>query len=148
MDLVNDKVEKLPVTAAIFTHSHVDHFAGLRAIVDEKDVKAGKVPVIAPEGFMEEAVSENVFAGNVMSRRASFMYGNLLPKDPQGNTSSATLAPMPLVAAYTASKQAIEGFTGSLALELRPSMWVPSWWNPATPPPPASAKTRASAWQG
>ncbi|WP_166219385.1 alkyl/aryl-sulfatase [Pseudomonas atagonensis] len=83
--LVNEKVEKLPVTAVIFTHSHVDHFAGLRAIVDEKDVKAGKVPVIAPEGFMEEAVSENVFAGTAMSRRASYMYGNLLPKNPQGN---------------------------------------------------------------
>jgi len=85
LDLVNDKVEKLPVSAVIFTHSHVDHFAGLRAMVDEKDVKSGKIPVIAPEGFMEEAVSENVFAGNVMSRRASYMYGNLLPKDPQGN---------------------------------------------------------------
>lgn len=82
--LVNDKVEKLPVSAVIFTHSHVDHFAGLRAIVDEADVKSGKVPVIAPEGFMEEAVSENVFAGTVMSRRASYMYGNLLPKSPEG----------------------------------------------------------------
>ncbi|GAB7125925.1 alkyl sulfatase dimerization domain-containing protein [Silvimonas sp. JCM 19000] len=85
LDLVNSKVEKLPVSGVIFTHSHVDHFAGIRAIVDEKDVKAGKVPVIAPEGFMEEAVSENVFAGNVMSRRASYMYGNLLPKNPEGN---------------------------------------------------------------
>ncbi|GAA6130574.1 alkyl/aryl-sulfatase [Halopseudomonas sabulinigri] len=85
LDLVNDKVENLPVSAVIFTHSHVDHFAGLRAIVDEEDVKSGKIPVIAPDGFMEEAVSENVFAGNVMSRRASYMYGNLLPKDPQGN---------------------------------------------------------------
>lgn len=85
LDLVNEKVERLPVTGVIFTHSHVDHFAGLRAIVDEKDVKAGKIPVIAPEHFMEEAVSENVFAGNVMSRRASYMYGNLLPKNPRGN---------------------------------------------------------------
>ncbi|MDE1179384.1 alkyl sulfatase dimerization domain-containing protein [Paraburkholderia sp.] len=85
LDLVNDKVEKLPVSAVIFTHSHVDHFAGIRAIVDEKDARAGKVPVIAPEGFMEEAVSENVFAGNVMSRRASYMYGNLLPKSPEGS---------------------------------------------------------------
>lgn len=85
LDLVNDKVENLPVSAVIFTHSHVDHFAGLRAMVDEEDVKSGKIPVIAPEGFMEEAVSENVFAGNVMSRRASYMYGNLLPKGPQGN---------------------------------------------------------------
>ncbi|GAB2914032.1 alkyl sulfatase dimerization domain-containing protein [Paraburkholderia jirisanensis] len=84
-DLINDKVERLSVSAVIFTHSHVDHFAGVRGIVDEKDVRAGKIPVIAPKGFMEEAVSENVFAGNVMSRRASYMYGNLLPKDPRGN---------------------------------------------------------------
>ncbi|MBF7993678.1 alkyl/aryl-sulfatase [Rahnella laticis] len=85
LDLINSKVENLPVTGVIFTHSHVDHFAGIRGIVNEEDVRAGKVPVVAPEGFMEEAVSENVFAGNVMSRRASYMYGNLLPKNPQGN---------------------------------------------------------------
>jgi alkyl sulfatase BDS1-like metallo-beta-lactamase superfamily hydrolase len=85
LELVNSKVERLPITGVIFTHSHVDHFAGIRGIVDEKDVRAGKVPVIAPEGFMEEAISENVFAGNVMSRRASYMYGNLLPKNPRGN---------------------------------------------------------------
>lgn len=84
-DLINEKVERLPITGVIFTHSHVDHFAGIRGIVDEKDVRSGKIPVVAPDGFMEEAVSENVFAGNVMSRRASYMYGNLLPKDPRGN---------------------------------------------------------------
>ncbi|WP_175944952.1 alkyl sulfatase dimerization domain-containing protein [Caballeronia sp. BCC1704] len=84
LDLVNDKVERLPVTGVIFTHSHVDHFAGIRAVVDEADARSGKIPVVAPEGFMEEAVSENVFAGNVMSRRASYMYGNLLPKNPEG----------------------------------------------------------------
>jgi alkyl sulfatase BDS1-like metallo-beta-lactamase superfamily hydrolase len=85
LELVNSKVERLPITGVIFTHSHVDHFAGIRGIVDEKDVRAGKIPVIAPDGFMEEAISENVFAGNVMSRRASYMYGNLLPKGPRGN---------------------------------------------------------------
>ncbi|WP_339486544.1 alkyl/aryl-sulfatase [Pseudomonas sp. EL_65y_Pfl2_R95] len=85
LDLINDKVEKLPVSAVIITHSHVDHFAGLRSVVNEADVKSGKVPLIVPEGFMEEAVSENVFAGTAMSRRASYMYGNLLPKNPQGN---------------------------------------------------------------
>ncbi|MFP3588647.1 alkyl sulfatase dimerization domain-containing protein [Paraburkholderia sp. SIMBA_055] len=84
LDLINEKVERLPVTGVIFTHSHVDHFAGIRAVVDEADARSGKVPVVAPEGFMEEAVSENVFAGNVMSRRASYMYGNLLPKNPEG----------------------------------------------------------------
>lgn len=85
LDLINSKVENLRVTGVIFTHSHVDHFAGIRGIMNEEDAKSGNVPVVAPEGFMEEAVSENVFAGNVMSRRASYMYGNLLPKSPQGN---------------------------------------------------------------
>ncbi|HTJ94370.1 MAG TPA: alkyl sulfatase dimerization domain-containing protein [Pararobbsia sp.] len=85
LELVNAKVARLPVSAVIYTHSHVDHFAGVRGIVDEKDVRSGKIPVIAPAGFMEEAVSENVFAGNAMSRRASYMYGNLLPKGPKGN---------------------------------------------------------------
>nr|WP_246190157.1 MBL fold metallo-hydrolase [Pandoraea captiosa] len=85
LDLVNSKVENLPVTGVIFTHSHVDHFGGVRGVVDEKDVRSGKVPLVAPEGFMEESVSENVFAGTVMSRRASYMYGNLLPKNPKGN---------------------------------------------------------------
>jgi len=84
-DLISDKVENLPISAVIFTHSHVDHFAGVRALVKEEDVRAGKVQVVAPDGFMEEAISENVFAGNVMSRRASYMYGNLLPKNPRGN---------------------------------------------------------------
>ena len=85
LELVNAKVERLPVSAVIYTHSHVDHFAGVRGVVDEKDVRSGKIPLIAPVGFMEEAVSENVFAGTAMSRRASYMYGNLLPKNDKGN---------------------------------------------------------------
>ena len=49
-----------PVTAVIYTHSHTDHYGGVRGVVDEADVRAGRVPVIAPDGFMEEVVSENV----------------------------------------------------------------------------------------
>lgn len=85
LELVNANVERLPVSAVIFTHSHVDHFAGIRGVVNETDVRSGKIPLIAPAGFMEEAVSENIFAGNAMSRRASYMYGNLLPKNAYGN---------------------------------------------------------------
>lgn len=72
-----------PVVAVVYTHSHVDHYGGIRGVVDEADVKSGKVKIVAPDGFMEEAISENVFAGNAMSRRATYMYGNLLPKGPQ-----------------------------------------------------------------
>ncbi|WP_226649402.1 alkyl/aryl-sulfatase [Microbulbifer variabilis] len=73
-----------PIVAVIYTHSHVDHYGGVRGVVNEEEVKSGRVKVIAPKDFLIEAVSENVFAGNHMARRASFMYGNLLPKDPKG----------------------------------------------------------------
>jgi alkyl sulfatase BDS1-like metallo-beta-lactamase superfamily hydrolase len=77
-----------PVVAVIYTHSHVDHFGGVRGVVDEADVRAGRVQVIAPAGFMEEAVSENVIAGNAMSRRAQYMYGALLPRGPLGQVDA------------------------------------------------------------
>ncbi|MBL9124242.1 MAG: MBL fold metallo-hydrolase [Planctomycetaceae bacterium] len=77
-----------PIVAVIYSHSHVDHFGGVRGIVDPADVAAGKVQVVAPAGFAEEAVSENVLAGNVMSRRASYMFGPLLPKNPRGQATA------------------------------------------------------------
>lgn len=77
-----------PVVAVIYSHSHVDHFGGVKGVVSEADVKAGKVKIYAPEGFMEEAVAENIFAGNAMSRRAQYMYGALLPKGPQGQVDA------------------------------------------------------------
>jgi alkyl sulfatase BDS1-like metallo-beta-lactamase superfamily hydrolase len=71
-----------PIVAMIYTHSHIDHFGGVKGIIDEADVDAGRVAVIAPEGFMEEAVAENVFVGTAMGRRSDFMYGAALPKGP------------------------------------------------------------------
>jgi len=71
-----------PVVAVIFTHSHVDHYGGALGVIDPADVKAGKVKIVAPEHFLEEAVSENLLAGNHMLRRASYMYGRLLPQGP------------------------------------------------------------------
>lgn len=79
---------KKPVVAVIYTHSHVDHYGGVRGVISEKDVKDGKIKVIAPEGFMKHAVTENVMAGNVMSRRASYMYGNLLPPSTKGQVGA------------------------------------------------------------
>ena len=79
---------KKPVVAVIYSHSHVDHYGGVRGVVSEEDVAAGKVKIYAPEGFLDAAVSENVMAGNAMSRRASYMYGNLLPQDPTGQVGA------------------------------------------------------------
>nr|WKF58851.1 Putative alkyl/aryl-sulfatase YjcS [Paraburkholderia busanensis] len=73
-----------PITHVIYTHSHADHYGGVRGIVDEADLKAGKIKIVAPAGFTEAAVGENVIAGNAMSRRAAYMYGNLLPRSPVG----------------------------------------------------------------
>jgi alkyl sulfatase BDS1-like metallo-beta-lactamase superfamily hydrolase len=73
-----------PVVAVIYTHSHVDHFGGVKGVVSEEDVKKGKVKILGPEHFMEEAISEAVYAGNAMSRRAIYMYGALLPKGDKG----------------------------------------------------------------
>ena len=73
-----------PVVAVIYTHSHVDHFGGVLGVTTQADVDAGKVAVIAPEGFIEHAVQENVYAGTAMARRAGYMYGAVLARGPQG----------------------------------------------------------------
>ena len=88
LELANQKLGARPVVALIYTHSHVDHFGGARGLVEQADVDGGKVQVIAPEGFLEHAVSENVIAGAAMSRRASYQFGTFLPKGANGQVSS------------------------------------------------------------
>jgi alkyl sulfatase BDS1-like metallo-beta-lactamase superfamily hydrolase len=72
------------VSAVIYTHSHVDHFGGVLGVTSQADVDAGKVSVLAPEGFIDHAVQENVYAGTAMTRRAAYMYGTVLARGPQG----------------------------------------------------------------
>lgn len=88
MDLVDKTLGKQPVKAVIFTHSHVDHFGGVKGILSEDQVRSGAIDVLAPEGFFEHSISENVMAGNAMTRRATYMYGNLLPKSNTGSYGS------------------------------------------------------------
>lgn len=85
LDLYYQHRPQKPIVAVIYTHSHTDHYGGVKGIVSENDVISGKVQILAPAGFMEEAISENVLLGNIMSRRALFSYGLLLPRNPQGN---------------------------------------------------------------
>ncbi len=72
------------VRAVIYTHSHVDHFGGVLGVTTQADVDAGRVEVLAPEGFIGHAVQENVYAGTAMARRAAYMYGTALERGPQG----------------------------------------------------------------
>ena len=93
--LTEHKGEK-PVHAVIYTHSHADHFAGVLGVTTEEAVASGDVTIIAPEGFLEAAVFENVIAGPAMLRRAAYMYGGQLPTDPQGVVGSGLGRTLPV----------------------------------------------------
>ena len=88
LDLVNTELGVRPVVAVIYTHSHADHFGGVRGVTTPEQVAAGEVRILAPEGFSHHAVSENVLAGNVMTRRAEYMFGGLLEVSPQGRVDT------------------------------------------------------------
>jgi alkyl sulfatase BDS1-like metallo-beta-lactamase superfamily hydrolase len=89
LKFINEKVGEHPVVAVVYSHSHADHFGGVRGVVDEADVRSGKVKIIAPVGFMDHAIAENVYAGNAMSRRLFFQYGVLLPRNPFGHVDQS-----------------------------------------------------------
>lgn len=77
------------MVAVVYSHSHADHFGGVRGVVDEADVHSGKVKIIAPIGFRHHAISENVMGGNAMNRRMFYQYGVLLPRSPYGHVDQS-----------------------------------------------------------
>ncbi|MBT8138749.1 MAG: MBL fold metallo-hydrolase [Gammaproteobacteria bacterium] len=77
-----------PVLAIIFTHSHIDHFGGVFGVIQEQQARNGDIQVIAPKGFIKEAVSENVLLGVAMQRRAGLMYGQRLPRSARGHVDT------------------------------------------------------------
>ena len=84
LKLANEQLGERPVVAVIHTHSHADHFAGVLGVITAEQAESGAVAVIAPVDYVNESLSENVLAGNVMNRRATYMYGNLLKPSPTG----------------------------------------------------------------
>ena len=89
LELVNQQLGQRPVHAVVYSHSHADHFGGILGVVDEKDVKSGKVQILAPVEFMKHAIAENVYTGTAMNRRAYFQYGLLLPRSPFGHVDQS-----------------------------------------------------------
>jgi len=134
LDLYGAHRPKKPVVAVIYTHSHIDHFGGVRGVASEDDVKAGKVSILAPKGFLEEAVSENVFAGNAMGRRSIYMYGALLPKGERGQVDGGlgkttslgtiTLIPPTDLIKKTGEARAIDGV--EMTFQMAPETEAPA----------------------
>ena len=119
MELVNKTLGDYPVKAVIYTHPHADHYQGVKGVTTEEEVDAGDVQIIAPENFMEHALSENVYAGNAMQRRATYQYGIQLPKDAKGNidiglgkspsVGVASLIPPTIDITHTGQTESIDG---------------------------------------
>ncbi|RUP66031.1 Metallo-beta-lactamase superfamily protein [Streptomyces sp. NP10] len=124
-----------PVTGLIYTHSHGDHFGGARGVL-ARGTEAG-VPILAPAGFLEHAVSENVYAGNAMTRRAVFMYGDRLPKAPDGqigaglgmttSTGTITLIPPTVDITRTGQEETVDGVR--IVFQLTPGTEAPAEMN-------------------
>lgn len=128
---------KRPVIAVIYTHSHADHFGGVRGVVDEAEVRAGRVQIIAPEGFIKHAISENLFAGVAMGRRAGYMYGNLLPRCACGQldagigkaTSTGTLSLIAPTRTITRTGEEVEIGDVTFVFQLTPDTEAPAEMN-------------------
>ncbi|KAF2420255.1 alkyl sulfatase dimerization domain-containing protein [Microbacterium sp. B35-30] len=123
-----------PVTAVIFTHSHIDHFGGVLGFVSEDDVTSGRVQILAPEGFLEHSVAENVYAGVAMGRRAGYMFGAALARGPRGavgaglgqttSTGEATILTPSLDVTTTGEKHTIDGV--EFEFQMAPGTEAPS----------------------
>ncbi|MFH8837705.1 alkyl/aryl-sulfatase [Streptomyces sp. NPDC017868] len=124
-----------PVTGVIYTHSHGDHFGGVRGVLPHGTEEG--VPVLAPAGFLEHAVSENVYAGTAMTRRASFMYGVGLPKAPDGqigvglgqatSTGTISLIPPTVDITETGQQETVDGVR--IVFQLTPGTEAPAEMN-------------------
>jgi alkyl sulfatase BDS1-like metallo-beta-lactamase superfamily hydrolase len=125
------------VTGLLYTHSHVDHFGGALGVVSTRDVDSGRVPVLAPEGFMEHAISENVYAGTAMARRAAYMFGASLERGPCGqvstglgmtvSTGSVGLVPPTVEIARTGQVEVLDGI--ELVFQMTPGSEAPAEMN-------------------
>ncbi|WP_395577183.1 alkyl/aryl-sulfatase [Streptomyces sp. BK79] len=123
-----------PVTGVLYTHSHVDHFGGVKGVTTQEDVDAGRCTVIAPEGFTEHAVAENVYAGTAMGRRAAYMYGAALARGPRGaigaglgqttSTGTVTLIPPTLTITETGQEEVVDGIR--MVFQMAPNTEAPA----------------------
>jgi alkyl sulfatase BDS1-like metallo-beta-lactamase superfamily hydrolase len=137
LNLVKKHVGDKPVVAVVYSHSHADHFAGVAGVTTTDDVKAGRVKIVAPQGFMEHSISENVIAGPAMTRRARFQFGQTLPRGADGEMTSglgpgisagtvSLIAPSDIIS-KTGQEMTIDGVT--LSFQITPGTEAPAEMN-------------------
>jgi alkyl sulfatase BDS1-like metallo-beta-lactamase superfamily hydrolase len=133
-ELVTEQLGERPVTAVIYTHSHMDHFGGILGVVSQERIDSGEVPIVAPEGFVKEAVSENLLAGPAMGRRAMYQFGMLLDWDQHGHvdqglgkgvpTGSSSLVPPTIEITETGQELVLDGVR--IEFQLTPESEAPA----------------------
>ncbi len=126
-----------PVTGLIYTHSHVDHFGGAMGVTTVDDVAAGHCPILAPAGFLEHAVAENIYVGTAMGRRSAYMYGAALPRGPKGQVGAGlgqttslgtiTLIPPTVDITTTGQEETVDGIR--IVFQLTPGTEAPAEMN-------------------
>ncbi|WP_285659187.1 alkyl sulfatase dimerization domain-containing protein [Actinomycetospora sp. NBRC 106375] len=137
IDLYREHRGDRPVTAMIYTHSHVDHFGGVRGVITDDDVASGRVPILAPRGFLEHAVAENVYAGAAMARRSAYMYGAALAPGAAGqmgaglgmtnSTGTVTLIPPTKDVTHTGQEETLDGVR--IVFQVTPGTEAPAEMN-------------------
>jgi alkyl sulfatase BDS1-like metallo-beta-lactamase superfamily hydrolase len=126
-----------PVTGLVYTHSHIDHFGGAKGVVSAAEVAERQIPVLAPAGFLEHAIGENVFAGTAMGRRAAYMYGAKLGRGPDGqigaglgqttSLGTVTLIPPNLEVSRTGQEETVDGVR--MVFQMTPGTEAPAEMN-------------------
>jgi alkyl sulfatase BDS1-like metallo-beta-lactamase superfamily hydrolase len=128
-----------PVTALLYTHSHIDHFGGARGVIasGEHASPPSPLPIIAPQGFLDHAVAENVYAGTAMTRRATYMYGALLEKGPAGGVGAGlgqttslgtvSLVPPTIEITHTGQELTVDGIR--MEFQMTPGTEAPAEMN-------------------
>ena len=133
-ELVTEHLGKRPVTAVIYTHSHLDHFGGILGVLDPAQVESGEVQIVAPEGFLREAVAENLLAGPAMGRRAMYQYGLMIEWGEHGHvdqglgkgvpTGASALVPPTIEITETGQELVLDGIP--IEFQLTPESEAPA----------------------
>ena len=133
-ELVTENLGFSEISAVIYTHSHLDHYGGILGMLERSRIEAENIPIVAPEGFLREAVAENVIAAPVMGRRATYQFGMLLPWNEQGHvdqglgkgipTGSSALVPPTIEITETGQELTLDGV--KIEFQLTPESEAPA----------------------